>query len=94
MSSKDKKEGTKRFTISPQEQADLGRRREMYQFENYKSKLLLDAIEAEIDTYIVGIRKRLSIPEDAEIELNLKEMYIEIVPPKPVKSGEEEVKPK
>lgn len=68
----------KRYQITPQEQADLGRRREMYQFENYKQKILLRGIEEEIDAYIMAIRKRLSIPDDVEVEVNLKESYIEV----------------
>ena len=73
-----KPEKPKRYQITPQEQADLGRRREMYQFENYKQKILLRGIEEEIDAYIMAIRKRLSIPDDVEVEVNLKESYIEV----------------
>lgn len=50
----------------------------MYQFENYKQKILLRGIEEEIDAYIMAIRKRLSIPDDVEVEVNLKESYIEV----------------
>ena len=86
MAKKEEKQEEKQYQLTAEEQTNLLGRRAMYRHEKYVTSMMLNGIEDDIEYFINHVvKKRLGIPVDQLIEVDVEKGIVRIAKKEEVK---------